>query len=104
MSLYTDHLASMYGPRNHTFYDPNVFYQDDGLRKQVDQFAGGMIFTGQEKPSGGRGRVREDLLTKFATADGIAGRMPCAILTNKFRIVGWKRDGDEQHVMFRRRR
>ncbi len=45
----------------------------------------------QEKPTGGRTRVREDLLKKFATGEGIAGRMPYAILTKQFNIIGWKR-------------
>ena len=45
----------------------------------------------QEKPTGTRSSVREDLLKKFATGEGISGRMPYAILTKQFEIVGWKR-------------
>ncbi len=35
--------------------------------------------------------MREDLLKKFATGEGIAGRMPYAILTKQFHLIGWKR-------------
>ena len=57
-SLYSSHLAAMYG-HNHAFFDPNVWYQDDELRKQIEQFADCMIITGQEAPEGGR-KLRED--------------------------------------------
>jgi len=91
MSLYSAHLHAVYGPTNHRYFDPNVFYADDELRKQIEQLSGAIIYTGQEKPTGTRSRMREDLLKKFATAEGISGRMPYAILTKQFRIVGWKR-------------
>ena len=35
--------------------------------------------------------MREDLLKKFATAEGISGRLPYAILTKLYELVGWKR-------------
>ena len=69
LSLYTAHLAAMYGERSHKFFDPNIFYHDEELRKQVEQLWGGIIFTGQEKPTGTRSRIREDLIKKFATAE-----------------------------------
>lgn len=91
LSLFSEHLHAMYGSANHKFFDPNIFYVDDELRKQVESLAGACIYTGQEKPTGGKGKVREDLIKKFATGEGISGRMPYAILTKLIRIIGWKR-------------
>ena len=71
----------MYGTKNHKFFDPNVFYQDDELRKTIETLVGGIIYTGQERPTGGRCSMREDLLKKFATGEGISGRSgPAALL------------------------
>ena len=36
LSLYTEHLAAVYGSKNHRFFDPNIFYVDDELRKVVE--------------------------------------------------------------------
>lgn len=91
LSLFSEHLHAMYGPSNHKFFDPNIFYVDEELRKQVESLAGACIYTGQEKPTGGKGRIREDLIKKFATGEGISGRMPYAILTKLIKIIGWKR-------------
>ena len=91
LSLFTSHLAAMYGPTNHKYFDPNVFYQDEELRKTIELLVGGFIFTGQERPVGSRDSVREDLLKKFITAEGLSGRMPYAILTKLFKVMGWKR-------------
>ncbi|CAK0792945.1 unnamed protein product, partial [Prorocentrum cordatum] len=125
LSLLTSHLEAMYGHKNHKYFDPNVFFVDDELRKVVELLVDGFIFTGQERPSGQRGTMREDcgsgvkrtaagilvtraptaegraarvvpfnvgdLLKKFATAEGVSGRLPYSILTKMFRIVGWKR-------------
>ena len=52
---------------------------------------GGFIFSGQEKPTGTKQSLREDLLKKFLTGEGISGRLPYAILTRLFSIIGWKR-------------
>ena len=57
----------------------------------MESLAGGIIFTGQERPSGTRNQIREDLLKKFCTAEGISGRLPYAILTKLVKLVGWKR-------------
>jgi hypothetical protein len=67
-SLYSGHLAGMYD-KLHTFFDPNIWYHDDELRKQVDQFIGCVILTGQEAPETNR-RMREDLYKKTMSADG----------------------------------
>ena len=91
LSLYSSHIAAMYGAANHKYFDPNVFYQDDELRKVIETLAGGMLFTGQERPTGTKNCMREDLLKKFATAEGIAGRLPYAILTKLIKLIGWKR-------------
>jgi hypothetical protein len=88
-SLYTAHLAALYG-HNHAYFDPNVWYQDDELRKQVEQFAGCIIITGQEAPETAK-RMREDLFKKTMSADGIAGRKPYGITTRMLEVNGWKR-------------
>jgi hypothetical protein len=91
LSLISSHLHAIFGHDLHKFYDPNVFYTDEELRKQIEMLAGGILFTGQERPVGNRQDIREDLWKKFASADGIAGRMPYGIVTKMFRIVGFKR-------------
>eukprot|EP00438_Fugacium_kawagutii_P019393 Skav219439 [mRNA] locus=scaffold1461:124632:129212:- [translate_table: standard] len=48
-SLYSLHLATMLG-NNHGFFDPNVWYNEDELRKQVETFARRIVVTGQEAP------------------------------------------------------
>ncbi len=59
----------MYG-NLHTFFDPNIFYQDEELRKIVEQFVGCIILTGQEAPQSSR-RMREDIYKKVMSADGL---------------------------------
>ena len=51
LSLFTAHLAAAYGHRNHRYFDPNIFYTDEELRKVIELLAGAFIFTGQEKPT-----------------------------------------------------
>ena len=75
---------------NHAFIDPNLWFQEDELRKQIEQFAHCFIFTGQEAPQGHR-RVREDLYKKTMSANGIAGRKPYGAVTRMLSLVGWKR-------------
>ena len=91
MSSFTAHLAAMYGDQNHVMFDPNVFYDDTELRKTVERFMGKFIYTGQEKPVGTKQGVRQDLVKKFATGEGISGRMPYGVITKLFRVIGWKR-------------
>ncbi|CAK0885110.1 unnamed protein product, partial [Prorocentrum cordatum] len=86
LSLYTSHLHAMHGDKNHKFFDPNIFFQDEEMRK--------------ERPSGQRSSMRQDLLKKFATADTIAGRLPYSILTKMYRIIGWKRMEVNQFFTF----
>ena len=73
-SLYSSHLNAVYG-HNHAFIDPSIWYDDQELRKQIEQFAGCFILTAQEAPETTR-RVREDLYKKTMGADGMAGRRP----------------------------
>ena len=88
-SLYSAHLDAVYG-HNHSFFDPNVWYKDDELRKQIEQFADCIIITGQEAPEQTK-RMREDLFKRTMSADGIAGRKPYGIATRMMKCVGWKR-------------
>ncbi len=71
-SLYTAWLAAQYG-HLHAYVDPNIFFHDDELRKQVEQFVGCIILTGQEAPECGK-RFREDLYKKTMSADGVCER------------------------------
>ncbi|CAK0846382.1 unnamed protein product [Prorocentrum cordatum] len=79
LSLLTSHLEAMYGHKNHKYFDPNIIFVDDELRKVVELLVDGFIFTSQ------------DSLKKFATAEGVSGRLPHPILTKMFRIVGCTR-------------
>ena len=61
------------------------------MQKFIPLLKGGFIFSGQEKPTGSKNALRDDLLKKFATGEGIAGRLPYAILTKLILLTGWKR-------------
>ena len=61
------------------------------MRKCVDLLLGGCVFTGQERPQGMGKKVRLHLYKKFATGEGIRGRLPYAIVTRMIRLFGWKR-------------
>jgi hypothetical protein len=88
-SLYSAHLAAMYA-HNHSYFDPNVWYHDDELRKQIEEFSSSFIIAGQEAPDSGR-KMREDLFKKTMSGDGIAGRKPYGFKTRMLQCVGWKR-------------
>ena len=88
-SLYSTLLAAMCC-HNHAFIDPNLWFQEDEFRKQIEQFAHCFIFTGQEGVQGHR-RVREDLYKRTMSANGIAGRKPYGAVTRMLSLVGWKR-------------
>ena len=89
--MYTAHIAAMLGPTLHRFFDPNVFYDDSELRKTVELLFGAIVFSGQERPTGSKSSLREDILKQFATAEGIAGRLPYGLITKMISLVGWKR-------------
>ena len=88
-SLYSLHLKAMFA-HNFAFFDPNIWFNEDEMRKQVEQLNGCCVLTGQETPATGR-KLREDLFKKFASADGIAGRKPYGFLTRMIHCTGWKR-------------
>jgi hypothetical protein len=88
-SLYSSHLAAMYGPL-HRYFDPNLFYHDDEIRKQIDALVGAIILTGQEAPETNR-RMREDVYKKVMSGDGISGRKPYGVSTRMYELIGWKR-------------
>lgn len=61
------------------------------MRKQVEALRGTLVFTAQERPEGlGKG-FREDIFKKWASGDGIFGRMPYAVVTRVVTLLGWKR-------------
>ena len=88
-SLFSLHLASMLG-HNHGFFDPNVWFNEDELRKQVESYARCIVITGQEAPESHK-KLHLDLFKKTVSGDGIAGRKPYGYTTRMFEIVGWKR-------------
>ena len=88
-SLYNSHLHAMYGESS-AFVDPNVWFNDDELRKQIEQWAGCYILTGQEAPQSTK-QMRDDLFKKTMSADGIAGLKLYGYSTKMLELVGWKR-------------
>ena len=88
-SLFSLHLDSMLG-HNHGFFDPNVWFNEDELRKQVETYARCIVITGQEAPESHK-KLHLDLFKKTVSGDGIAGRKPYGYTTRMFQIVGWKR-------------
>ena len=90
LSLLSAHLAAMEGDTNHKFIDPGVFIDEDKMYKNIELLASGYIFTCQESPEGAK-PIREDLLKKVITAEGIAGRLPYSVITRMFKLLGWKR-------------
>lgn len=88
LSLFTAHLAAIYGATNHRYFDPNIFYNDELMMKFIPLLTGGFLFSGQERPGGANNFLRDGLLKKFATAEGIAGRLPYSVLTKLICLVG----------------
>jgi hypothetical protein len=88
-SLYSLHLSTMLGS-NHGFFDPNVWYNEDELRKQVESFARCIVITGQEAPESAK-KLHLDLFKKTMSGDGVAGRKPYGYTTRMFELIGWKR-------------
>ena len=70
------------------------------MRKQVELLKGAFVFTAQERPEGLRRGFREDLFKKLASADGIFGRLPYAMVTK----VGMDSSGLVSALMFVLRR
>ena len=88
-SLYLIHLDTMLA-QNRGFFDPNVWYNEDELRKQVEAYARCIVITGQEAPDSHK-KLHLDLFKKTMSGDGIAGRKPYGYTTRMFSIIGWKR-------------
>lgn len=88
-SLFSAHLDAMLG-HNHGFFDPNIWFNEDELRKQVESYARCIVITGQEAPESHK-KMHLDLFKKTMSGDGIAGRKPYGYTTRMFSIVGWKR-------------
>ena len=76
LSLISGHIAAMEGPLNHKFFDPNILIIDEEMRKGIELLYSAYILTAQERPEGTQKHLREDLLKKLATAEGIMGRLP----------------------------
>ena len=76
LSLYTAHLAAMYGATNHRYFDPNIFFNDELMMKFIPLLKGGFLFTGQERPGGANNFLRDDLLKKFVRGDCLMPSSP----------------------------
>lgn len=61
-SLYSTHLQAMY-THNFAFFDPNIWFQEEEMRKQVEQLNGCIILTGQETPGTRSALVDGNVLT-----------------------------------------
>ena len=46
LSVLASHMHAMYD-HLHRYFDPNVFYTDEELRKVVERLVGGIMFTGR---------------------------------------------------------
>lgn len=68
-----------------------VMHRTQEMRKQVEALRGTLVFTAQERPEGVGKGFREDLFKKWASGDGIFGRMPYAVVTRVVNLLGWKR-------------
>ena len=88
-SLYSQHLSVMLGD-NHAFFDPNIWHNEEELRKQVETFARCCVITGQEAPESSK-KLHVDLFKKTMSGDGVSGRKPYGYSTRMFYMVGWKR-------------
>ncbi|MCP4189322.1 MAG: hypothetical protein GY768_01705, partial [Planctomycetaceae bacterium] len=91
LSLMTSHIDAMLGEANHRYFDPQMFYLEEEMRKQVELLKGAIVLTAQERPEGMTRGFREDLFKKMASADLIFGRLPYQTLTKTICLVGWKR-------------
>ncbi len=91
LSLMTSHIDAVLGEANRRCFDPQMFYLEEEMRKQVGLLKGVIVLTAQERPEGMTRGFREDLFKKMASADLIFGRLPYQILTKKICLVGWKR-------------
>ena len=88
LSLFTAHLNAMYGAKNHKYFDPRIFYNDDLMMKFLPLLKGAFYWIGQERPTGNMERLREDLLKKFAIAEGLSGRPPYAVIVKLTQLIG----------------
>ena len=84
-SLHSMHFRAMYG-HNFAFFDPNIWYNEEEIRKQIEQLNGSCILTGQETPGTNR-KLKEDLFKKNASADGIADRKPYGFKTRMIHLL-----------------
>ena len=98
-SLYSAHLAAVYG-HNHAYVDPNLFHNEEEMRKQLEQFAHCFIITCQEAPESGKA-FQQDLYKKMMSADDLSARRPYGFMTRMLRVVGWKRYEANRLMTFR---
>ena len=91
LSQYTKAIAEQLGGDLHKYLDGNILFDDNELRKLIELVAAACAWTIQERPTGTKGSFRLDIWKRICSADGIAGRLPYAIITRMFHMIGWKR-------------
>ncbi|CAE7264816.1 GIP [Symbiodinium sp. CCMP2592] len=92
------HLSEMY-KHNHVYFDPNIWYLDEELRKQVETFARPFITTGQEAPESNK-KLHIDLYKKIISADGIMGRRQSTFNSMVRRALVWTAKAHFIHKKF----
>ncbi len=73
LSFFTELIATSLGEDVHKYFDPYSFFDDEELRKCVELLAGGICFSGQERPQGTTKKLLLHLLKKFMSGEGLRG-------------------------------
>ena len=76
MTLTTELLEAQLGPDNHKSFDPQMWYLEKEMRKQLECISNAF---------------REDLFKKVASADAVFGRLSYHIITQVIKMIGRKR-------------
>ena len=91
MSRYSAHLEAMLWGCKLLHLRPRRLLPRRRIEEAGLQDGREMVYTCQEKPQGNKQPMRQDLLKKFATGEGTAGRMPYGIATKMVHLQGWNR-------------
>ena len=88
-SLDSAHLDAVSAP-THKFIDPNIWFDETEMRKQIEQSAGCFILTTQDAPQAHR-KLREDNFKETMSTDPIAGQRTYGYQTKTIVLIGWKK-------------
>ena len=87
LSLFTDLIAYNLGEELHKFFDPYIFCDDEELRKSVELLACGIVFSGQERPSGKRRTITTARDAKRTWKSYLLQQDECRGLTKKLQVA-----------------